>query len=162
MTVYAARSAVHGFLHDCHPQGVSGRFRDTRQTVSVMLLFSWVAASAHTMIQQNPSLFKSMASTPESWHADLFLATSCQEPMHMLRRTSIFSSWGRSIVVGGSGRSVKTLVCVGSTRATSGKENFQGKISPVIWDSAIRARTPCIRREFIVIYSIRSLLRRTL
>lgn len=69
----------------------------------------------------------------------------------MLRRTTVFSCWGRSIVVGGSGRSVRTLVCVGSARATSGKENSQGKISPVIWNSAIRARTPCMRREFIVI-----------
>jgi hypothetical protein len=70
----------------------------------------------------------------------------------MLRKTTFFFSCrGRSTVVGGSGRSVKTLVCVGSARATSGKENFQGKISPVIWDSAIRARTPCMRREFIVI-----------
>lgn len=72
----------------------------------------------------------------------------------MLRRTTISSCRGRSIVVGGSGRSVKTLVCVGPARATSGKENFQGKISPVIWDSAIRARTPCMRREFFVIRSL--------
>lgn len=71
----------------------------------------------------------------------------------MPRRTTIFFLFpcrGRSIVVG-SDRSVKTLVCVGPASATSGKENFQGKISPVIWDSAIRARTPCMRREFIVI-----------